>query len=97
LIVSSEIGKSKPSTLFFLSKFGCLLEKVVFFSEVTKKNMWNEVDVLLTSNPELLLNKPTDKTVIKYNTSYNKHIDSDLKISSLSEFIEILKKIKYAV
>jgi hypothetical protein len=26
LIVSSEIGKSKPSSLFFLSKFGCLLE-----------------------------------------------------------------------
>lgn len=96
-IVSSEIGKSKPSTLFFLSKFGCLLEKVVFFSEVTKKNMWDEIDVLLTSNPELLLNKPTDKTVIKYNTSYNKHIDSDLEISSLSEFIKTLKKIKYAV
>ena len=40
LIVSSEIGKSKPSSLFFLSKFGCLLEKVVFFSEITKNNMW---------------------------------------------------------
>lgn len=97
LIVSSEIGKSKPSTLFFLSKFGCLLEKVIFFSEVTKKDMWDEIDVLLTSNPELLLNKPTDKTVIKYNTSYNKHINLDLEISSLSEFIETLKKIKYAV
>ena len=36
-IVSNEIGKSKPSTLFFLSKFGCLIEKVFFFSEVTKK------------------------------------------------------------
>jgi len=31
LIVSNEIGKSKPSSLFFLSKFGCLLEKNYFF------------------------------------------------------------------
>ena len=34
-IVSDEIGRSKPATLFFLSKFGCLLEKVFFYSEVT--------------------------------------------------------------
>ena len=31
VVVSSEIGKSKPSTLFFLSKFGCLIERVFFF------------------------------------------------------------------
>lgn len=94
LIVSNEIGKSKPSTLFFLSKFGCLLEKVLFFSEVTKNNMWNEVDVLLTANPELLLEKPHDKIVVKYNTIYNKQIESEYEISSLSEFSGILKTIK---
>lgn len=94
LVVSSEIGKSKPSTLFFLSKFGCLLEKVLFFSEVTKNNMWNEVDILLTANPELLLEKPHDKIVVKYNTIYNKQIESEYEISSLSEFSGILKNIK---
>ena len=94
LIVSNEIGKSKPSTLFFLSKFGCLLEKVLFFSEVTKNNLWNEVDVLLTANPELLLEKPHDKIVVKYNTIYNKQIESEYEISSLSEFSGILKTIK---
>jgi hypothetical protein len=94
LIVSNEIGKSKPSTLFFLSKFGCLIEKVLFFSEVTKNNMWNEVDILLTANPELLLEKPYDKIVVKYNTNYNKQIDSEYEISSLSEFSGILKTIK---
>jgi hypothetical protein len=94
LIVSSEIGKSKPSSLFFLSKFGCLLEKVVFFSEITKNNMWEQVDILLTSDPTLLLEKPVDKTVIKFNTVYNKHISSDYEISSLSEFGEIIKTLK---
>jgi hypothetical protein len=94
LIVSSEIGKSKPSSLFFLSKFGCLLEKVVFFSEITKNNMWEQVDILLTSDPTLLLEKPVGKTVIKFNTVYNKHITSEYEISSLSEFSEIIKTLK---
>jgi hypothetical protein len=93
LIVSDEIGKSKPATLFFLAKFGCLLEKVLFFSEVTKENMWNEVDILVTSNPDLILNKPEGKVVIKYNTEYNKNINCDFEISTLSEFNVLLEKI----
>lgn len=93
-IVSNEIGKSKPSTLFFLSKFGCLIEKVFFFSEVTKNNMWKEVDILLTANPDLLLEKPQDKIVVKYNTIYNKHIESEHEVNSLSEFSGVLKTIK---
>lgn len=97
IIVSNEIGKSKPSTLFFLSKFGCLLEKVIFYSETTKNNMWNEVDILLTSNPELLLDKPENKIVVKYNTNYNKQTESKYEISSISQFSEIIKKIKNAI
>jgi hypothetical protein len=94
LIVSDEIGKSKPSSLFFLSKFGCLIEKVLFYSEITKNNMWNDVDVLLTANPTLLLEKPKDKIVVKFTTNYNKHIESEYEVSSLSEFKETLEKIK---
>lgn len=94
LIVSREIGKSKPSSLFFLSKFGCLLEKVVFFSDITTNDMWNQVDILLTADPILLLNKPTNKIVVKFNTSYNKQISSEYEVSSLSEFNEIIKKLK---
>lgn len=94
IIVSSEIGKSKPSSLFFLSKFGCLLEKVIFFSEITKKTMWDQIDILLTADPNILLGKPVGKTVVKFNTSYNKHINSEYEISSLSEFGEIIKILK---
>lgn len=97
VVVSSEIGKSKPSTLFFLSKFGCLIERVFFFSEVTKKSMWNEIDILLTADPTLLLEVPDGKIVVKYKTSYNKHLSSELEIESLSEFNEILKTIEQNV
>ena len=97
LIVSDEIGRSKPSSLFFLSKFGCLIEKVLFYSEITKNKMFNEIDILLTSNPDLLLNKYENKILIKYETQYNKHIPSEFTIKSLSEFEEELKKINYNV
>jgi len=93
-IISDEIGKSKPSTLFFLSKFGCLTEKVFFYSEVTKTQMWDEVDILITANPQLITNKPDGKTIIKYNTNYNKDVSCDLEISTLSEVSVLLEKIK---
>ena len=94
MIVSDEIGRSKPSSLFFLSKFGCLLEKVFFYSEITKKNMLDEVDILLTANPDLLLNKPNNKIMIKFITDYNKNIKSDYEISSLSDLELTIKKIE---
>ena len=94
LIVSDEMGKSKPASLFFLSKFGCQLEKVKFYSNSTINSMWNEIDVLLTSNPSLLLEKPKDKIVVKYNTNYNKNVDCEYVIDSLKEFDEILKKLE---
>ena len=93
LIVSDEIGKSKPASLFFLSKFGCLLEKIIFYSETTKNDMWDNVDILITSNPDLILNKPEGKIVVKFLRDYNKNIKSELEISTLSDFNLLLKKI----
>ena len=93
LIVSDEIGRSKPASLFFLSKFGCQIEKVKFYSNLTINSMWDEIDVLLTSNPALLLQHPTDKILIKYQTEYNKHIESKNSISELKEFEFELTKI----
>jgi hypothetical protein len=55
--------------------------------------MWDEVDILITSNPDLILNKPDGKTVIKFTQDYNKDIKSELEISTLSDFNLLLKKI----
>jgi hypothetical protein len=93
LIVSDEIGRSKPASLFFLSKFGCLLEKVKFYSNSTINSMWNEIDVLLTSNPTLLLEHPSDKILIKFETEYNKEINTIHSITSIKELDDKLKKI----
>jgi hypothetical protein len=85
LIVSDEIGKSKPASLFFISKFGCLVESVKFYSESTINSLWDSVDVLLTANPKLLLNHPENKIVIKFNTSYNSDIKTEHSISTIKE------------
>lgn len=85
IIISDEIGKSKPASLFFLAKFGCLVESVKFYSELTINSMWDSIDILLTANPNLLLNHPTNKRVIKFDTDYNSDIVVEDSISSIKE------------
>ena len=55
--------------------------------------MWDEIDVLLTSNPTLLLEYPSDKIVIKYETEYNKQIPSNHTILTLKDLEVKLKEI----
>ena len=93
VIISDEIGKSKPASLFFLSKFGCLVEKVKFYSNSTIKSMWSEIDILLTANPDLLLNHPEDKIIIKYETEYNKNINLEHSISTIKDLENKIKNI----
>ena len=92
-IISDEIGKSKPATLFFLSKFSCMIESVQFYNNQTIMEMWGGLDVLLTANPNLILNKPENKLVIKYNTYYNNNLISGFSIDNLKELSNIIKKI----
>ena len=93
LIVSDEMGKSKPASLFFISKFGCLVETVKFYSESTINLMWDSIDVLLTANPKLLLDHPEGKTIIKFNTIYNSEINNEHSISSIKELKSKIKEI----
>lgn len=93
VIISDEINKSKPATLFFLSKFGCQVEKIKFYSHLTLDSMWSEIDILLTSNPALLLDYPSDKIVIKYETIYNENVSCDHEIKTIKELENKLKQI----
>ena len=93
IIVSDEIGKSKPASLFFISKFGCLVESIKFYSESTINSLWESIDILLTANPKLLLTHPENKIVIKYNTSYNSDIKTEHEISTIKELKSKIDKI----
>ena len=92
-IISDEIGKSKPATLFFLSKYGCLIENIKFYSKVTLSDTFDSFDVIITSNPDLLSLKNDNKTIIKVITTYNSEFDGDYNISNIEELSEVLTKI----
>ena len=92
-IISEEVQKSKPATLFFLSKYGCLIENYLFYSEVTFDRVWDNFDLVLTSNPKILSSKPSDKKTVKFLTTYNINSPSDYTIESLEEFTKLYQQL----
>lgn len=96
-IISEEVQKSKPATLFFLSKYGCLIENYLFYSEVTFDRVWDNFDLVLTSNPKILSSKPSGKKTVKFLTTYNVDSPSDYTIESLEEFTKLYEQLNLKV
>lgn len=92
VIISNEIEKSKPATLFFLSKFGCMFEKIVFYNQFTEDEVLSEFDLIISAQPQILEKEHNYKTV-KYKTTYNESIESDFEIETLKEFKELYEKL----
>jgi len=95
-IISDEIGKSKPATLFFLSKFGCLVEYISFYNDVTKDEILSKFDLIVTSNPNIIINYKDLINVIKYKTKYNSNVICEHTITSIKELKDKIKKITNA-
>ena len=91
-IISDEISKSKPATLFFLSKFSCQFERIIFYNEITKNQILNDFDLIVTSNPDIIINY--NNKVIKYKTLYNEKINSSKTIGKIKELDEIITKLE---
>lgn len=92
-IISDEIGRSKPASLFFLSKFGCLIENVRFYNLTTKNDIFKDFDVIVSANPDFIENNQDDKIIIKYNTLYNKNSICKIEIDSLKELSQKIQEI----
>lgn len=86
MIVSPfEIDLSIQSTLAFLSRIGMRAREYYF--PVDSQTIWDKCDILITANPNLILNKPENKIAIKIEAPYNKDIECDYTFESLSEVI----------
>ena len=86
ILVSKEINKSIPSTFFFLSKTGCRAEKINFVQNAI--NEWDNIDLLITANPDALQNKPNGKISVKVKSPYNESVSADYEIDSILDFIK---------
>jgi len=72
-IMNVENRFSIPPTLFFLSKMSCRFRSYKFVNKAV--DMWNDVDVLITTDPEILkLGAPWFKKLIKLTRPYNEDI-----------------------
>ena len=85
VIISREAITAIPSTLFFLSKTSCKCENIKFVTSYA--DQWNDVDILITANPTVLNNRPSDKISVKVNTTYNENVSADYEIETLFDFM----------
>lgn len=85
IITSREAGRSVPSTMFFLSKTGCMVQNIKFTMGTT--DCWEYVDIMVTDHPEILNSKPEGKKVIKVEKPFNQDIPADYTIKSVRELI----------
>lgn len=78
---------SIPPTLFFLSKISCRFKNICFVDKAV--DMWKNVDVLLTTDPEILkLGAPWFKKLIKLKRPYNENIKSgNLEVLQIADLI----------
>lgn len=88
LVGLNELGKSKPASLFFLSKNGFLGNNIKFIKTENIDEMWKSCDCWITDDKTILDSCPEDKIGIKFNTQYNKFFTYKKEISKLTEIEE---------
>jgi hypothetical protein len=88
LIGLDELGKSKPATLFFLSKNGYLGNNIKFIKSENIDDTWKNCDVWITDNKTIVDSCPKDKSVIKFNNVYNQYFTYHKEITKLTEIQE---------
>jgi hypothetical protein len=71
-----------------------LIESVVFYNPTTIDKVISSFDLIVTSNPDIVINYSNILNVIKYETEYNKQVSTAHEIKSLRELSETIKKIE---
>ena len=93
-----EFNASIGCTCFFLSKIATRVRNIFFPKD--SLNIWDNCDILITADRNLLENKPNDKVSIKINTDYNQDVEADIvyddvnKLFADSEFFNKINDIK---
>ncbi len=84
-IVSDDLGKSKAATLWFLSKYGLVCDEIIFYNTNTIKELWDNTDIFITVDKDVIESKPKNKKLIIIDKCYNQKMECDLRVDSLKE------------
>jgi hypothetical protein len=84
-----EVGKSKPATLFFLSKNGFLGNNIKFIRSSEINNEWEKCDMWITDNKKIIDLTPDGKVSYKFQTTYNEFFTNEKEITKLTEIEEL--------
>ena len=92
-IVSDDLGRGKSSTLWFLAKYGCVCDEIMFYNTLTIGRIWEDTDVFVTSDLDVINAKPDNKKLIVVDKIYNKDMICDKRINTLKE----IESLEYAI
>jgi len=87
-VISIENKFTIPPTLFFLSKISMRFKNYHFVDKAI--DVWNHVDVLITTNPEILKGgAPWGKKLIKITRPYNENIKvGSIEVKQVADLID---------
>lgn len=92
LIGLDELGKAKPSTLFFLSRNGFLGDNIKFINKCDIKEEWKNCDIWITDDKDIIDSCPITKECYKFNTQYNNHFTYKNEINNFKNIEELCLK-----
>lgn len=85
LVGLDELGKSRPATLFFLSRNGFMVDNIKFIKSENIDKEWETVDLWISDSEKILKAKPEGKEFILFKTKYNEHFTYEKIINKLSD------------
>ena len=86
VLISNEVSKTKPATLFFLSKTGFEGNNIKFIDDSI--DIWEICDILITSS-EIKYLKPKDKKLVIIEREHNKNLTGDIIFKSLFDLFDL--------
>ena len=72
-------------TLWFLAKYGCCFDEIKFYNVNNVDYIWEESDIIITADMDVISAKPKNKRLVVINRIYNENVKSDKKINNLKE------------